>query len=77
MYAGNVADHYGALGVPPDASLQAIERAYRRTVAQLHPDKHFQDPKKRAQAESDLKRVNQAMHILRDPERRALYDASR
>jgi DnaJ-domain-containing protein 1 len=67
--------HYQLLGVAPDASIEAIEQAYRVKAARIHPDRFFDDPEKRAKAESELKRLNVAVGVLRDPVRRAEYDA--
>jgi DnaJ-domain-containing protein 1 len=69
-------DYYSLLGVSRDASQQDILRAYRRHAALIHPDKFFDDPKRRHLAEEKLKQLNLAMQVLRDPPRRARYDAS-
>jgi len=66
--------HYQLLGVPPDATAAVIERAYRRYVADIHPDKFFDDPERRKEAESKLRELNAIMQILRDPLKRAQYD---
>jgi DnaJ-domain-containing protein 1 len=36
--------HYQVLGVQPHASVEQIERAYRRYASAIHPDKFFDDP---------------------------------
>lgn len=69
-------DYYDLLGVTPQTSPQQVERQYRRRAAQLHPDRFFQDPLKRAQAERDLRALNEAISVLRDPDHRASYDAT-
>jgi DnaJ-domain-containing protein 1 len=74
---GGRVDHYSLLGVRPDASKEEIERAFRRYAADVHPDRFFDDPARHAQAEEKLKQLNAVMQILRDPDRRAAYDASR
>jgi curved DNA-binding protein len=71
-----VIDHYSMLGVRVDATNDEIEAAYRRYAAQIHPDRFFGDPKRRAQAEEKLKQLNAIMETLRDPARRAAYDDS-
>jgi hypothetical protein len=68
--------NYQRLGVQRDASVSQIERAFRRYVASIHPDKFFDDPKARAQAEDTLRELNAIMVTLRDPAKRAHYDAT-
>jgi DnaJ-domain-containing protein 1 len=75
--AGGRVDHYSLLGVRPDASKEEIERAFRRYASDVHPDRFFDDPARHAQAEEKLKQLNAVMQILRDPDLRAAYDASR
>jgi DnaJ-domain-containing protein 1 len=67
--------HYQLLGVRPDAPLDQIERAYRRYAASIHPDKFFDDPEARLQAERKMRELNAIMQTLRDPNTRALYDS--
>lgn len=67
---------YAVLGVPADASVEEITRAYRSRVARIHPDKFQADPRGQALAEQTLKQLNQAVHVLRDPARRARHDAA-
>lgn len=68
-------DYYVLLGVPADASSLEIERAYRRHAAIVHPDRFFDQPSLRLQAEAKLRQLNEAATVLRDPERRQKYDA--
>ncbi len=68
---------YDSLGVSSHADVDQIEQAYRRQVARIHPDKFYDDPVRHLQAQDELKRLNAAMQVLRDPARRALYDARR
>jgi hypothetical protein len=68
-------DHYTLLGVSRSASSPEIERAYRKHVAVIHPDRYHSDPGLRQEAETKLKQLNDAMKTLRDPELRARYDA--
>lgn len=70
-------DYYTMLGIRRDATDGEIEGAYRRYVAEIHPDKFFDDPARRALAEARLKELNAVVAILRDPGRRARYDAGR
>lgn len=62
-------DYYAVLGVPRDASPEAIKKAYRALARKLHPDVN-KDP----QAETQFKRVNEAYEVLKDAEKRAKYD---
>lgn len=66
-------DHYAVLGVQPTASTQQITSAYRRLVRALHPDTSPGDPA----APQNLADVLAAYDTLRDPKRRADYDAGR
>ena len=69
--------HYETLGVPEDASATTIREAYVRLAKANHPDRRQQDdPARRARADATMKAANAAWTVLRDPERRAAYDAS-
>jgi DnaJ domain len=77
VWLSNEPDYYLMLRIEPGATDDQIEQAYRGVVAVNHPDKFFDDPGKREQAERQLKELNAAMQVLRNPSRRALYDAKR
>ncbi|MDO5090081.1 MAG: DnaJ C-terminal domain-containing protein [Cardiobacteriaceae bacterium] len=62
--------HYDTLGVAPDASADDIKKAYRKLVRRYHPDVSS-EPDAAAKASA----INQAYNILKDPEKRAAYDA--
>ena len=67
-------DLYDLLGVMPTASPAEITSAYRRRARELHPDSGGGD---RAHDAAGFVEVLTAYHVLRDPEQRASYDATR
>jgi DnaJ domain len=67
-------DPYELLGVSRVASSDEIERAYRRQVSTIHPDKFHGDPIGRQHAHEQLKQLNAAMQVLRDRRGRVEYD---
>ena len=62
-------DYYAALGIPRDADLAAIKKAYRALARQHHPD-----VSKESGSEEKFKNAALAYATLKDPEKRALYD---
>lgn len=65
-------DYYAILGVPPDASQDAIEAAYRHRTQELERDQG-----RSAGAAAQLKLVNEAYRVLSDPQQRHSYDRIR
>jgi curved DNA-binding protein len=63
-------DYYAALGVPRDADADAIKKAYRKLARQHHPDVSTEPG-----AEARFKDAAEAYATLRDPDKRASYDA--
>jgi molecular chaperone DnaJ len=64
-------DYYRILGIPRDASPDAIRRAYRRLAKRLHPD--VAAP---ISSIEDFREVQAAYETLSDAERRRRYDES-
>jgi curved DNA-binding protein CbpA len=68
---------YQLLGVDSAADGAEVARAYRRRLRQLHPDVSHAaaDDPERIEPARDLSAVQHAYQVLRDPVRRARYDA--
>ncbi|NKB90045.1 MAG: DnaJ domain-containing protein [Acidobacteria bacterium] len=64
-------DHYATLGVPPTATDDDIDTAYRHLSRRYHPDINPGDP----HAAAVYERLEAAYRVLSDPERRERYDA--
>jgi curved DNA-binding protein len=64
------ADYYAALGVERGASADEIKKSYRRLAQKYHPD-----VSKEPGAEAKFKEIAEAYQTLKDPEKRAAYDA--
>jgi molecular chaperone DnaJ len=63
-------DYYEILGVQRQASDEEIKRAYRRLAMQYHPDRNVGNP----EAEVKFKEAAEAYEVLRNPDKRQLYD---
>ena len=62
-------DYYKTLGVSKSASQEDIQRAYRKLARKYHPDVN-----KEKNAEEKFKKINEANEVLKDPEKRKLYN---
>ncbi|HJQ11836.1 MAG TPA: molecular chaperone DnaJ [Gemmatimonadaceae bacterium] len=65
-----MADFYNTLGVARGASDDDIKKAYRKLAMQFHPDRN----NGAKEAEEKFKAITEAYDVLRDPNKRALYD---
>lgn len=65
-------DYYSILGVAEDADKKSVKAAYRKLARKYHPD-----VSKHPDAEEKFKETGEAYEVLKDPEKRAEYDALR
>ena len=63
-------DYYAILGVPRDASDEEIKKSYRKLAMANHPDRNDGS----REAEEKFKAITEAYDVLRDPQKRAVYD---
>ena len=62
--------YYETLGVPKDASIEQIKKAYRKLAMKYHPDRNKDDK----DAEEKFKKISEAYAVLSDKEKRQQYD---
>ena len=63
-------DYYQVLNVSRDASESELKKAYRQLALKYHPDKNPGDHA----AEDKFKEAAEAYEVLKDPEKRKIYD---
>ena len=66
----NKRDYYEVLGIDKSASEKELKSAYRKLAKKYHPDANPGDK----QSEEKFKELSEAYDILKDPEKRKLYD---
>ncbi|HVF38802.1 MAG TPA: molecular chaperone DnaJ [Gemmatimonadaceae bacterium] len=65
-----MADFYQTLGVARSASDDEIKKAYRKLAMTYHPDRNNGS----RDAEEKFKEITEAYDVLRDPNKRSMYD---
>lgn len=65
-----MADYFDVLEVPRTASDEEIKAAYRRLAMRWHPDRNNGSK----EAEERFKQLTEAYDVLRDPQKRAVYE---
>ena len=65
-----MADYYSVLDVQRGASDDEIKKAYRKLAMKWHPDRNNGSK----EAEEKFKEITEAYDVLRDPQKRAVYD---
>ena len=63
--------YYEILGCEREAEVEIIKKSYRKLALQFHPDRNPDNP----EAEEKFKEAAEAYEVLRDPEKRRIYDA--
>ncbi len=63
-------DYYNILGVSKEAPEEEIKRAYWKVAMQSHPDRNPGNK----EAEETFKMASESYEVLRDPEKRRVYD---
>jgi WD40 repeat protein len=61
----NIAQYYAVLSVDFAASPEIVKQAYRNLAKLWHPDRYVHDPRLKAQAEIEIKKINQAYEAIK------------
>ena len=65
-----MADYYELLGVSREANGEEIKKAYRKLALRYHPDRNEGSK----DAEAKFKEITEAYEVLRDDQKRSVYD---
>jgi hypothetical protein len=68
-------NYYEELGIRQDAAIEEIRQAYKLLARLLHPDGQ-PDTRLKAMAECQMRRLNEMLTVLTDPQKRRQYDES-
>jgi WD40 repeat protein len=60
-----IAQYYTVLNVDSAASPEIVKQAYRNLAKVWHPDRYVHDPRLKAQAEIEIKKINQAYAVIK------------
>lgn len=75
MAGTDIINYYADLGIDDENADEAtIKKAYRKLVLKWHPDKH---PENRDEAETQIRKINNAYEVLSNPTKRSTYDDQR
>ena len=66
-----IKNYYRTLEIDPNATAEEIKGAFRRLAKRYHPDKN---PGHEKSAEQMFRRICIAYEVLRDPQRKLMYD---
>lgn len=67
---GKIPNPYKVLGIPQDATEEQIKAGFKKRSKKYHPDRNKEDPR----AKEKFEKVVNAYELLKDPERRRMYD---
>lgn len=67
-------DYYSLLGIRPDSGSEDIKITWKKKAFELHPDTKDEG---RGTKDEDIRDINEAYSILKDPEKRKVYDRKR
>lgn len=65
-----IPDPYKVLGIPRDANEEQIKAGFKKRSKKYHPDRNKEDPR----AKEKFEKVVNAYELLKDPERKRIYD---
>ena len=68
--AAKVPNPYKVLGIPQEANDEQIKTGFKKRSKKYHPDRNTKDPR----AQEKFAKIVNAYELLKDPERRNMYD---